>query len=538
MNRTRILLIIFFCIALSVRLYQLGSTPNSLTWDEAALGYNTYSILTTGADEYSIRFPLVLRSYDDYKPALYAYLSLPFIRIFGLTVTAIRLLSAISGAFLVFSVFLLARNILHSRQTALIAAGLVVFSPLLLHFSRMAIETNLSLTLFVTGTALVLNPPPNFSSKTYILGLFLLLLSANAYHSARYLVPWVVFYSWMVPFDRPLIRRKLMYLIPFGILYLPIVYFILDSRYNTRFIQTSLFTNIGITFAYISKLSTTPAPFAAVSRIYFLAMDFGGRYFSYFNPFNLFIKASGHELYFLDTHGVYNSIELPFWIIGVFQLLRHPRRFGPIILLWFLAPLPASVTIDWFSAHRSNLLWPFLLLLTAVGVHHFLNWSSRFKPYLIAIFVCLWIFQVGRVVESVLAYQPYAHYGAYQYGFAQTIPFVNDVKDQYSQVIIDSPHAQPHMFVLFFAKYPPSLYQQETIWRQTDYTKRTNLNFGPYHFRKIYWPSDRSLKNTLFMGDVFSLPDDQIRSTPNLKLVKDFYTPDGNISFRVVATSP
>ena len=39
-------------IATILRLWHLNSVPPSLDWDEASWGYNSYSILMTGRDEY------------------------------------------------------------------------------------------------------------------------------------------------------------------------------------------------------------------------------------------------------------------------------------------------------------------------------------------------------------------------------------------------------------------------------------------------------------------------------------------------------
>ena len=83
------LLILITLSALALRLYR----PNypSLLWDEAALGYNSYSILKTARDEYGTLLPLIFKSFGDYKPGLYVYLTLPFVATLGLTPLAIRL---------------------------------------------------------------------------------------------------------------------------------------------------------------------------------------------------------------------------------------------------------------------------------------------------------------------------------------------------------------------------------------------------------------------------------------------------------------
>ncbi len=48
----RFLLILILLVAAILRLYKLGVVPGSMNADEAAIGYNAYSILKTGKDEY------------------------------------------------------------------------------------------------------------------------------------------------------------------------------------------------------------------------------------------------------------------------------------------------------------------------------------------------------------------------------------------------------------------------------------------------------------------------------------------------------
>ena len=73
------MLLFIFLLAGLLRLWGIGAVPVSLDWDEAALGYNAYSIYHTGRDEYGKFLPVILKSFDDYKPALYAYTIIPFI---------------------------------------------------------------------------------------------------------------------------------------------------------------------------------------------------------------------------------------------------------------------------------------------------------------------------------------------------------------------------------------------------------------------------------------------------------------------------
>jgi len=97
---SKYLLVLILFIAALLRLGNLGGNPPGLTPDEAALGYNAYSILKTGRDEYGQILPVVFKSFGDYKPELYVYLTVPSVAIFGLTEFAVRFPSALSNYFI------------------------------------------------------------------------------------------------------------------------------------------------------------------------------------------------------------------------------------------------------------------------------------------------------------------------------------------------------------------------------------------------------------------------------------------------------
>src|SRR3990167_8737038 len=89
------LFLLIIVVGVFLRFYQLVSVPPHPSLDEVSIGYNAYSILKTGGDEYGTKFPILLRAYDDWRPALYVYLVIPFVALFDLTVLSVRLPSVI-----------------------------------------------------------------------------------------------------------------------------------------------------------------------------------------------------------------------------------------------------------------------------------------------------------------------------------------------------------------------------------------------------------------------------------------------------------
>src|SRR3989344_4276055 len=158
----KVILLSIIILASFLRLYKLPSYPAGLNADEAALGYNAYSLLTTGRDELGRPWPVNLESFGDFKPAGYAYMLIPIIKIFGLTEFAVRLPSAIFGILAVLFIYLLVRELtsltplsLSKRgdggELALIAAFMLAINPWHLHFSRGGWEVNVATTLLLIG---------------------------------------------------------------------------------------------------------------------------------------------------------------------------------------------------------------------------------------------------------------------------------------------------------------------------------------------------------------------------------------------------
>ena len=73
------ILAILTALALVLRVWALGQVPPGIDADEAALGYNAYSLLKTGRDEYGVPHPLVFESFGDYKRPVYFYFAIPSI---------------------------------------------------------------------------------------------------------------------------------------------------------------------------------------------------------------------------------------------------------------------------------------------------------------------------------------------------------------------------------------------------------------------------------------------------------------------------
>ena len=95
-NKNIILLFLIILLAFALRFWKLDSYP-AINADEAAIGYNAYSLIQTGMDEHGHSWPIHFQSFNDYKPGLYFYTVLPFVKILGLNAWAVRIPGALFG---------------------------------------------------------------------------------------------------------------------------------------------------------------------------------------------------------------------------------------------------------------------------------------------------------------------------------------------------------------------------------------------------------------------------------------------------------
>lgn len=505
-----ILLILF--IASLTRLYSLDKFPSGFNSDEASLGYNAYSLLETGRDEHGATWPLVFRSFDDYKPPLYVYITIPFVKLMGLNVYAVRLPSAICGVFSVLLLYLLTKELFKDKKyLPELSALMLALSPWHIHFSRGAWEVNISTFLILAGVYFLQRSLKNIN---YLyLCIFAFVLSLYTYHSARIISPLIAGSLFLINWRHILLRKNykvLIIAVTLGVLFsLPIFFQLLSKEGQSRFSGVSIFADPGPLSWVHEMRRIDPNPISIITKVKFnrysaYSGKFVTNYLSHFSPQFLFVSGDRIDRSRVPGFGQLLPITAPFLLIGIVSLILLKNRAGLLILSWLLvSPIAASMTFQSPHALRSqNMIIP-LTILISFGLYQCLSILKTRKTFLGIIIVVVstfTVFQFTRYLYSYYYLYPRELPIAWQYGFDQVAAYTQEYYDNYDHIIISTRYDQPYILLSFFTKYPPDSLQSELVMSGRDnFGFSTGLSFGKYEFRKINFEEDIKIANALIV---------------------------------------
>ncbi|EKD86822.1 MAG: hypothetical protein ACD_37C00135G0002 [uncultured bacterium] len=534
-KRTLFVLFIILLLAGCLRFWQLSRVPVSLDWDDVSVGYNAYSILKTGKDEFGNFLPPAIRSLDDYKPAMYTYFSVPSIAIFGLNSFAVRFPNALFGTLTVLFFFFLVREIFKKDEISLVSAFLFAISSWSIQFSRFAHETNIALGFNILITLFFLKGLKK--AKYLLIAGVLSGLSLYTYQSAKIFTPLLIL-SLVLIFRKELFilsRKIIASSIVLGFLIcLPMFLFILTNTNSlSRAKDVGFLSNTTRTLGdkYVQKItadrnSNDLIGLIVDNRRIVYAKTFINNYLSHFDLNWLFITGDSN----IGRHqpprmGHLYLIELPFLMFGLFLLFfgKYDKKIKLLVFYWILiTPIAAAISWDVPNAGRTLNFLPMFMILIALGILE----SIRFKKYLIFPIVFLFTFNFIYYLNQYFVQQNYFQYFSWQYGYEKIVPQIQEIEKNYKEIIVSnrSPLEQSYIFFLFYLKYPPQSYQEIA----TSGAYGVKHEFAKYKFDQLNW--QKGNPDILYIGGPNDFPTEAL-----INFKKIVYNPNGSPAMLAVS---
>ncbi|HET6892565.1 MAG TPA: hypothetical protein VFH31_15785 [Pyrinomonadaceae bacterium] len=336
--------------------YKVPNNPPGFYLDESSIAYNAYLIAETGRDEHGVRFPLFFRAFGEYKNPAYIYLLAGVFKLTGPSITVARMLSVTLGLAAAVLLGSLAWRVTGRWEAWPLLTSTALLTPWLFELSRLSFEVALlpiALVLFL----LYLHHVSARERWTW----------ANAAGLAALLA--LITYSYSV-------GRLLGPLLALGL-----VIFIRQTRFS-GILRTWLLFALALLPAYLFQRRHPGALTGRFSQITYLdsqapylytAVAFLRHYAHNLNPWQMLTQGDTdiNQLTHVAGFGFVLVVSGSLALFGLWHILRnkrHDRWWLYIVYGLTVAPIPASLTKEYFHTLRLAPLAVFVLVLGIAAV--------------------------------------------------------------------------------------------------------------------------------------------------------------------------
>ena len=463
-NKFNFPLLIVILIAAFLRLYCLSTIPNGFHQDEAAAGYDAYSLLKTLHTQYGQFLPLFSQTYNesvtDYDESYYRFLIIPFVSIFGLNEFTTRLPAAIVGILNILTLYYLVKECFNPK-TAIISAFFLAICPWHIQLSRIAFRGIFFPCLFCLAIFLFfkgLKKPIYFPLSSCVFGICL-----YTYTSARVFVPlFLLGLVWL--FRKKLWLKENRGYVGLSVLIFLLIFIVLFSFWISP--QLMKRTDKEICLACIFK---NPLYYSLEYLVYYL---------SYFYTGYLFL---GHVNRGTSQGGIlFLFIDLITVGIGLFFLKKEKNKSYYFLLIWlFLYPIPSALTKAADNV-RSIIGIPVFSILAAYGVVQLERLFTGQTKTIVrsALITLLTVSFIGFVSNYFIGYSRKPPRD-FQYGLREAITYAD--RTPYRCIVMSDRFRRPNTMIIFYTQYPPNIYQRSPI----EPAVRTNFSIGKYQVISI-----------------------------------------------------
>ncbi len=457
-------LIAILIIASLFRLPYLNSHMPSLYGDEIAIGYNAYSIVKTGRDEFGKFMPLQFTSWGDQKNPVYIY-SVAMVQLFtGATSASVRIPSAAAGILAVYLLYRLVLVLKLGEGVALISALLLSLTPWHIHISRGGYESNLALTLGLASVYYLLK------DKRFRSVLFLA-LACYTYYTTKLFAPALILLVWVWKEQGQSIKSWYKPFFKYWLLTLamaiPALYLAFFAGGQVRFQNINIFVDKTLVPRVERGRNFFDNPKSTLSKVLenkftYNLQDFMTYYFDNFSGQFLFVGGDSNVRYGMANHGMLYLVDAPLIIVGILLMFKKNKKVWLFLIAWLLlAPLPTSLVGRAYGL-RSLAMLPIPQIFAAYTLVEFYLWANKYKSrlFLFALVCLLYVVSVSNwALRYIYQYQSYGRYW-YDSTMFEALQFAKKYEDQYDQIIITQSYGETSMYYAYYNQIDPRVYKQ------------------------------------------------------------------------------
>ncbi|MEI7845821.1 MAG: glycosyltransferase family 39 protein [Chloroflexota bacterium] len=461
---------LILCLGIFARVWEIRFLPSGLHQDEASIGMDAYYLLKYGLDRNGFSYPVHLVAWGSGQNALYAYLLMPFLALFGLKAVVIRLPNLILGILTLPVIYLIGKQIV-DKKFGLFFMFCVAISPWHILLSRWGLESNILPFFFSVGFYCLLKSRDHLG--WFIAANIFFAISLYAYGTAYAAIPiFFAFSIFIIIKFKWLSWKKLG--AGFGILVLmgfPIFLFVIINLLKLETLHFGLvsiprlpvlsrFEGLGAMFSGNSFLSTLRNYALAFFNLLITQDDLRSRNslppYGYFYPFASQLSLAG--------------------IIFLFRSLNKNREQKLFLLAWFLTSLILGM-LQPVIINRINLIFIPIIFCAA----YFIYWLHG--HFQIALPLAVIALLIGFSLFTRDYHGPIYRQDIDKEFYAGLVPAIDFARKSSGPICVTNQKIyMPYIFVLFSEQTPPLEYLKQVTYVDPNEPLREVRSMGRYTF--------------------------------------------------------
>jgi 4-amino-4-deoxy-L-arabinose transferase-like glycosyltransferase len=499
----RLLVLAVLGLGFFVRVWHFPSVPPGLNQDEAASAYEAYSLAETGCDKWGNPWPAYFPAWGSGQNVLLAYLTVPVVKAFGLSIFSARLVSLLVGL-LTLPLFYYGLRPM-GRYPALLGLLLLALAPWHFMLSRWGLESNLAPFWMLLGCVMVAQAVSTQQRRWIIPSLLPFAIALYAYGITLIILP-TLFVLVLIAFFQRVNQRPGPWLLAaclFVVVAAPFGLFIIENYvlgHNLPWTDKLFFSTPVLPATRLSQESHN-----TLRDIYEVNSMFVARGFTDSTIYN---QLPGYPLLLRFTWALaaLGSCTLLYRLAKWRTQLskRQHEAMGLLLLAWAVACIPL-IFLFGLNTNRVNHFFLPCLGLAAWFVNMLIRHlrPSTPKQFIRGAVLAWFVLEGGLAASYYLRHYPQGPIKKqFNSGLPAALAAVNRLQGV-GQVYI-TPHLPlGYVYTLFYQRYPPARFQREAQVGIDSLEGAYQVNrFGRYIFNNQYLAQEAAYGYLLYKDEL------------------------------------
>lgn len=363
---------LLFLVAILVRVWEFGSVPGGINQDGAMAAVDAKALLDYGTDRLGMKYPVLFTAWGyGQMSVLLSYMMVPFIKLFGLSVTVARIPALLASLAGLLALFLLVRN-LWGKGPALFVLGFAAINPWHIMQSRWALDCNILPHMYILGIYFLHR---SFTKPILLhVSMFFFALCMYSYGVAFLTLPLFLFAMLLVLlWSRKFKVRQLLLAAGTYVFFAwPVWTTMVINAWKWKTISTPFFT-----------MAFFPESVRSGDILFFVPHKFEQLWRNAGTLAKVILLQGPEPLWnTMDAFGSLYQFSLPFVLLGAVISIKKclldrqvSSRYGQILILMaLLTGLWAGLVVSQVNVNRMNLVFYPVIILAGIGIWQLFQW--------------------------------------------------------------------------------------------------------------------------------------------------------------------